>query len=150
MNALPPNSVIDASFGIKLVIEEEHSSRIREYLGHMLDVPPFFVYVPVLFFIECSNILWKLTRRGILTPAQAEFNCQVLLKLLLPVTPGSELMVRATTLACAFGISAYDATYLALAEKLNVPLLTADNRLETAMAHSPYQVIALDSLFATS
>jgi len=146
MKVLPFSSVIDASFGIKLVIEEEQSSSIREYLGHMLDVPPLFVYVPDLFFTECSNILWKLVRRGFITPAQAELNCQVLLQLLLPVTSGTELMVRATSLACAYGISAYDATYLALAEQLHVPLLTADNRLAAAMANSPYQVITADSL----
>ena len=145
MNPLPSTSIIDASFGIKLVIEEDDSPLVREYLGHLLAVPPTLVYVPDLFFAECSNILWKLVRRRIISLANAERNCQILLDLLLPVTPSTELMARAITLGCSYGISAYDATYLALAEKLQLPLLTADKRLAIAMAHSSYQVIALTS-----
>ena len=104
MSLLPPSSVIDASFGIKLVIEENHSPRVREYLGHLLDVPPTLIYVPDLFFTECANILWKLVHREVIPQAIAERDCQVLLKLLLPVTPGTELMARAVTLACTFAI----------------------------------------------
>jgi len=150
MSILPSASVIDASFGIKLVIEEDHSSRVREYLERLLDDPPSLVYVPDLFFTECANILWKLVSRGMISPGVAEHNCQALLKLMLPVTSGTELMARAVELGVAYGISAYDASYLALAEKLHLPLLTADNRLAAAMASSPYQVIALDNLFAPS
>lgn len=150
MNTLPPNSVIDASFGIKLVIEEDYSPEVRDYLGHLLDMPPALVYVPDLFFTECANILWKQVSRGILTHDVAEYHCQILLKLLLPTTPGMELMARAVMLACTYGISAYDATYVALAERLHLPLVTADNRLANIMANSPYQIIALDAFFAVS
>ncbi len=147
MKTLPAASVIDACFGIKLVVNEAYSVDVHEYLGRLLDMPPVQVYVPELFFTECSNILWKLVTRGVMLREDAENNCQVLLKLSLPVTSGVELMPRALALACDYHISAYDATYLALAEKLQLPLLTADNRFARALEGSPYQVIALDTLF---
>ncbi|MEI7832929.1 MAG: type II toxin-antitoxin system VapC family toxin [bacterium] len=148
MSALPAVSVIDACFGIKLVLEEEHSQHVNDYLMRLLDIPPVQAYVPDLFFIECSNILWKHVNRGLLPREAAENNCQILLELSLPTIAGMELMPRSLSLACDYKISAYDATYLALAEKLQLPLLTADNRFAAAMVNSPYQVIALDNFFA--
>ena len=43
-------------------------------------------------------------------------------------------------------VTAYDACYVALAERLSIPVLTADNRLAAAMNGSPFQVISLDTL----
>ncbi|MEI7832784.1 MAG: type II toxin-antitoxin system VapC family toxin [bacterium] len=148
MSVLPAVSVIDACFGIKLVLQEEHSQHVNDYLMRLLDIPPVQVYVPDLFFTECSNILWKCVNRGLLPREDADNNCQILLELSLPTTTGIELMPRALSLACEYSISAYDATYLALAEKLKIPLLTADNRFAAAMVNSPYQVIALDNFYA--
>jgi len=150
MSILPAASVIDASFGIKFVIEEDHSIKVREYLWPVLYNPRSPVYVPDLFFSECANILWKLVHRGIITPDDAAQNCQALLKLMLPVRSGTELMARAIAIGISYNVSAYEASYLALAEQLHLPMLTADNRLAGQMANSPYQVIALDNVFAAS
>jgi predicted nucleic acid-binding protein len=150
MSSLPPASVIDASFGIKLVIEETHSEKVREYLRHLRDDPSYRVYVPDLFYSECGNILWKLIQRRELALATAEQHCKALLYMEFHITSSAELMARAIAIGVSYNVSAYDASYLALSEQLHLPLLTADNRLAMTMANSPYHVLALDSLFATS
>jgi len=45
-------------------------------------------------------------------------------------------------------IPVYDACYVTLAERLTLPVLTADNRFAIAMTGSPYQVLTLDGLLA--
>jgi len=53
-------------------------------------------------------------------------------------------------IAAARDISAYDACYVALAEQMQLPLLTADNKLAVKLAGSPHVVVTLDSLFAAN
>ena len=146
MNTWPQACVIDASVGIKIVLEEQYSRQVRDYFSQLLEVPPTMLFVPDLFYTECANILWKYIQRDIISPMLAEQACRVLLQLQLSTTSGMEVMTRTVELAATYKISAYDATYLALADHLHLPLLTADKRLAVAMAHSSYTVIALETV----
>jgi len=60
-------------------------------------------------------------------------------------TPTSELVERALKIACAHGITAYDACYVALAEVASAPLVTADAQLASALADAPCEVLMLSS-----
>jgi hypothetical protein len=57
------NCVVDASVGIKLFLIEPLSDRTDALFAHLVDDPPSQFYVPDLFSIECTNILWKYVRR---------------------------------------------------------------------------------------
>jgi predicted nucleic acid-binding protein len=46
-------------------------------------------------------------------------------------------------IAIAHNISAYDACYVELSERLQLPLVTADQKLIRALSGTPYQVQAL-------
>ncbi len=63
--------------------------------------------------------------------------------MVLPATPSSDLMERASDLACQCGISACDGCYAALAEQLDIPLLTADERLVGLLANPGIKVVSL-------
>lgn len=52
-----------ASVGIKLFLVEPLSDRADALFNHLAQAPPARFYVPDLFFIECTNILWEYTRR---------------------------------------------------------------------------------------
>jgi predicted nucleic acid-binding protein len=101
--------------------------------GLTADPPPVF-HVPDLFFIECTNILWKYSRRFGRSLEDCQADLVDLGNLALRTTPTAELMEDALTLAAQTGLSAYDACYAALAHRLDLPLVTADDALFKAIS----------------
>jgi len=55
------------------------------------------------------------------------------------------LYVRATEIGLQYAITAYDACYVALAEREDVTLVTTDEPLIRALASSPFQVQSLEA-----
>ncbi len=144
MIRLPRSCVIDASVVIKLFLPEVHSPVIQAYFLELDSPAPIELYVPDLFYVECTNILWKAMRWGSYTLAQARQDLQNLKEMALASTPTAELFNRAIDIAVAYSITAYDACYVVLGERLSLPVLTADNHFVNTMANTPFPVIALD------
>jgi predicted nucleic acid-binding protein len=90
-------------------------------------------HVPALFAAEVANVLVVLERRAILTERAAEAAAGVLARLD-PIVHQTALGVaQLCTLAKRFGLSAYDATYLALAIELPLPIACGDRPLRAAL-----------------
>ncbi len=125
--------VVDASVGIKLFVEEEFSEKTHALFSHLAADPPAQLYVPDLFYIECTNILLKYTRRfgRSLEDAQSDISDMRLLSLKPAST--ADLMEDALLLAIEKNLSAYDACYAVLAHYLNIPLITMDEQLSKAI-----------------
>jgi predicted nucleic acid-binding protein len=51
--------VVDASVGIKLFIDEPLSDIAHALFEKLTEDPPVELFVPDLFYIECTNILVK-------------------------------------------------------------------------------------------
>jgi len=132
----PFDCVVDASVGIKLFLVEPLSERVDMLFDHLADTLPARFYVPDLFFVECANILWKYVRRFGYPPEAARQDVADLV--CLPVQPVSTAVLVEGALSYAIGwqITAYDATYVALAERLSLPLITADEALLRKLAGS--------------
>lgn len=58
----------------------------------------------------------------------------------LRVVSTADLMAEAVTIGLAYGISAYDASYVALGEQVSAPLLTLDEKLVRALAVAPHDI----------
>lgn len=121
--------VIDASAAIKLFIVDSLSEQAFALFELLTRDPSVVFYVPDLFFIECTNVLWKYVRWGGLNIDAARANLADLVALGLNVTSTADLTAAALEFAHQYGISAYDACYLALAARYDVPLITADEKL---------------------
>ena len=149
MTAMPRECVVDASVGIKVILREPLSDLADALFALLDERPPARLHVPDLFFLECANILWKATWRSGYAPDRAREGLHDLRALPLLSAPVADLSERALSLALDHGISAYDACYVALAEQLGVPLVTADERLVAKMAGSAHDVRWLGQITLT-
>jgi len=120
------NCVVDASVGIKLFLVEPLSERVDALFDHLTDALPACLYVPDLFFVECTNILWKYVRRFGYPADAARQDVADLVRLPVRGVPTAALVESALLLAMTWEITATDATYVALADRLSLPLVTAD------------------------
>jgi len=125
--------VVDASVGIKLFVEEEFSEKTHALFSHLAADPPAELYVPDLFYIECTNILLKYTRRFGRPLADVQSDISDMRLLSLKPASTADLMEDALLLAIEKNLSAYDACYAVLAHYLDIPLITMDEQLSRAI-----------------
>jgi predicted nucleic acid-binding protein len=122
--------VLDASIAIAWVVHSQataYAKRIR--LRAMRE--PF--HVPCIFIPEVANVLVVLERRGILTETGAEGAADVLSRLN-PIVHQMNLRIAdLRKLATRFGLTSYDASYLALALELRLPIACGDRPLKAAL-----------------
>jgi predicted nucleic acid-binding protein len=122
--------VLDASIAIAWVVHSQgttYAKRIR--LRAMRE--PF--HVPCIFLAEVANVLVVLERRGILTGAGADAAADVLSRLNPVVHQMNTGIAGLRNLAARFGLTAYDASYLALALELKFPVACGDRPLKAAL-----------------
>lgn len=140
------NYVIDASVGIKLFVVEDLSGVADQLFDQLTAEPPAQFYVPDLFFIECTNILWKYVWRFDYPAENARQDVIDLRDLALTTVSTADLIKPALELALKYNITAYDASYVTLAEQLALPLVTADTTLVGKLTGSNIDVRDLKSL----
>ncbi|MFB2895032.1 type II toxin-antitoxin system VapC family toxin [Aerosakkonemataceae cyanobacterium BLCC-F50] len=135
----PLQCVIDANVGIKQFIADPLTPKVNQLLAHS-NISNTEIYIPDLFYIEVTNIFWKYVRAGMYTAVEVQADLATLKSLSLRVVSTAELMEEAVNIAIAYGISAYDASYVALSHRVSAPLLTLDQRLVNTLTNAPYNV----------
>lgn len=133
MNVSPLRYVVDASVGIKLFVEEPFSEQAHAIFSHLAADPPAELYIPDLFYIECTNILLKYTRRFGRSLDDSQADLADLSRLALKSTSTADLMEDALLLASEKNLTAYDACYAVLAQRLDIPIITTDEQLARAI-----------------
>ena len=122
-------AVFDASVALKwLVADDLLAAPALAARGEFEPVAPSFIQ------IEVANALWKYVRTG-----QADLDDAVegvaLLAKLMNLYPDDDLLAPAQRMAARLTHSVYDCLYLALAQRLSCPLVTADRRLAERAIH---------------
>ena len=133
MSDSPLRFVVDASVGIKLFVDEQFSEQAHTLFSHLAADPPAELYVPDLFYMECTNILLKYMRRFGRSLDDSQADLADLNRLALKSTPTADLMEESLSLGSEKNLTAYDACYAVLAEQLDIPMITADKSLALAI-----------------
>jgi predicted nucleic acid-binding protein len=123
--------VIDASIAAKWFIAEENAFDALELLKS-----DYELHAPDLIFTEVDNVLCKLIRRGLLS-LEDGFDIHNRISTY-PVQSYPSMFFReeAFELALETKSSIYDCLYLALAEALEAPMVTADHKFFQALQNS--------------
>lgn len=120
--------VVDASAIAEMLLGTAKGRRVAEVIGtdHSL-------HAPELLSLEVSNVLRGLIRTAQIDVVEAE---QVVVELSsLGIEYYEHLAFLPRVLALRDNLTAYDASYVALAEVLDVPLLTCDAKLARSPGH---------------
>jgi predicted nucleic acid-binding protein len=122
--------VLDASFAVAWVIESERTPTLLRHF-ESLSREETEAVVPALWPDEIANVFLTLERRGQLTAVQIQNWIEVFAHLPIEVKPPSieESLREVRLLAQSRNLTAYDARYLDLAMRENLPLATQDKQL---------------------
>ena len=122
--------VLDASAAVDWLVQAAAAQRIESRIfSHNQPL-----HAPELLDLEVAQVLRRLVREYSLSASRAEQAIQDLLDMRITRYPHSILLPRIWQLR--HNLSAYDAAYVVLAEKLGATLLTRDAKLASAAGHS--------------
>ena len=123
--------VVDASVAVKWFLREVHAEAAMRILD-----PNHELIAPDLIWAEFGNVLWKRRRRGEITLATARAILLDFKRYPIATMPVATLVEAALEIADGLRQSVYDSLYLALAERRECRLVTADRRFRDAVMDS--------------
>jgi predicted nucleic acid-binding protein len=126
--------VVDASVAAKWMLKEEYSvqaSALQTEGG---------LIAPSLIAAELGSVFWKAFRRGSLSRTDALTALKLSLRPFQELVATGKLHNQALSLAIDLRHPVYDCFYLALAERENAPLATADEAMIAAARKAKIKV----------
>ena len=122
--------VLDASAAVDWLLQTAAGQRIEQriYAGQET------LYTVSLLDVEFAQVLRRLVRQGSLTPKRAEEAIEDMAAL--RITRYAPVLLLQRIWRLRQNLSAYDAAYVALAERLQAPLITRDQRMAAAPGHT--------------
>ena len=122
--------VLDASAAIDWLLQTRAGRHIEQRIYSRNES----LHAPHLLDLEVTQALRRLAQAGTISPTRADEAIQDLQDLRIARYPHVVFLPRIWRYR--HNLSAYDAAYVALAEELDAPLLTRDNRLAGASGHA--------------
>lgn len=133
--------VLDANVAIKWALFESDRDLVLQ-VRDAYRSGSIHLIAPDHFAIEVAHVLTKAQRQGIILPNEvrpllgAIFECQP------DYFTSTSLLSRAVEIATEARIGVYDCLYVALAEREDCDLVTADERLKRALPDGPIVVLS--------
>ena len=122
--------VLDTSAAVDWLLQTPAGQRIEQRIYAHQDT----LHSVHLLDVEFVQVLRRLVREGTLTPKRAEQAIEDMA--VLRITRYAPVLLLQRIWRLRQNLSAYDAAYVALAEKLHAPLITRDQRLAAAPGHT--------------
>ena len=121
--------VLDASAAVDWLLQTAAGQRIERRLYGRRET----LCAPHLLDLEVTQVLRRLAHQNVISEARAEEAIHDLMDLRAVRYPHDLFLPRIWQLR--HNLSACDAAYIALAEKIGAPLITRDARLASALRH---------------
>ena len=123
--------VLDCSVAISWCLVDEDNDYANAILAMMPDCEAFVLGI---WSLEVANTLLVAEQRNRMTTEQSEIAIALLQSLLIQVDEATDSSALSSTIVLGRkeGLAAYDAAYLELALRLELPIATLDNRLAEA------------------
>jgi predicted nucleic acid-binding protein len=128
--------VLDASVAVKWFVEEPGTAAAMELLAQ-----DQLLIAPDLVIVEVANVAWKHLMRGDLQLSQLTHVPEAVPRMFAELWPTVWLASRAFEIAAELRHPVYDCFYLALAEREEATLVTADRRLIDRLAGSRWEAL---------
>lgn len=132
--------VVDASIALAWSFEDERTPEVDQILERVLARG---AVVPAIWPLEIANTLQMALRRKRIDAAYRDATIQDLRRLLVVVDAETNTLAWTSTLQLSdrFALTAYDASYLELAIRRQLPLATLDRQLADAARASGIEVL---------
>ncbi|MBI2344120.1 MAG: type II toxin-antitoxin system VapC family toxin [Deltaproteobacteria bacterium] len=132
-------AVLDCSVLLKWFFEESGTVSALHIRDRVI-AREIEMWAPALVLAEFTNIVWHKTERLEIDETTACAHVEDFLQLPLLCMALEQLALPALRLAHTWHITVYDACYMALADHLSAPLITADRRLANVIRNGPVAV----------
>jgi predicted nucleic acid-binding protein len=127
--------VVDASALLEVVLQTSFAAKVSRRIFDTGET----LHAPHLLDVEVAQVLCRYVRSGVISASRGAEALEDLADLPLNRYPHFVLLPRIWQFR--HNVTAYDATYLALAEALGAPLVTRDRALAVASARVAVEVI---------
>ena len=133
---LPESALLDSSVVLKWFRRDEVWRDVALQLRQAYIEGRIMIYVPDLLIYEIANVL---RYKPDLTQGQVHAAVNSLYDMQIGIIEGSrEVIKEAIHLGYFYDITVYDAAFVAIADYLKVPFITADDKLSQKLGKSPY------------
>lgn len=122
--------VLDASAAVDWLLQTPAGQRIEQRIYARQDT----LHTVYLLDVEFAQVLRRLVREGTLAAKRAEEAIEDMTAL--RITRYAPVLLLQRIWRLRQNLSAHDAAYVALAEKLRAPLITRDQQIAAAPGHS--------------
>lgn len=129
--------VVDASVIVKWKFRDEEQTSEADIMLQELLESQIQIYAPTLWFYEVANALKNAVIRKRITEKESLAWLPYFQKLSLHEMPFKLLFKETMSIAHEYGISIYDASYVALAQKEKLPFYTGDRKLAIKLKKLP-------------
>lgn len=122
--------VIDTSALLQAYIQDTYTQNVLALIASLLKDDAPVLHFCEMGLVESTNVLWKHVQRETVTLEDAKNSLQNLLDLPLLIHPTAPYLSEALIIAHKYTLAVYDSLYIALAQSLDCPLITADGKQE--------------------
>lgn len=137
------NLVVDCSFIMSSVLPDE-TQPLVDNIYRQIANKIYYVFVPGIFYLECNNVLISSLRKNRINKSDCADYLQLLTALPIKIdkfcsTP--ESLYSIAKIAGNYNLTAYDAAYLEIAERLGAKVATLDRNLALACRNAHIELL---------